>query len=245
LFYRAQKAGVDQAVKAILWHQGESNSNENGYGKYAGNFDTLYSAWKKDYPSIEKVYVFQIHPGCGGERQSELRETQRQFGEKYDDVEVMATCGLPGHDGCHYTKEGYSKMAEWIFPLVARDFYDAGAWADAGAANISSAYYSKPGREICLVFDREVLWDNDPYDGHFLKDQFYLDGERLKVESGRAEGDRIYLKLKSKVNANTITYLPGHYYEESGTCFQGPWIFGKNGIGALSFDRIPIKAKKD
>ena len=29
----------------------------NSYANYALNFDTLYSAWKTDYPSIEKYFV--------------------------------------------------------------------------------------------------------------------------------------------------------------------------------------------
>lgn len=244
LLYRAKKAGVDKSVRAIIWHQGEANSSDSRYAAYADNFDTLYSAWKSDYPSIEKVFVFQIHQGCGGERQSELRETQRQFGKKYEDVEVMATCGLPGHDGCHYTNSGYVKMGEWIFPLVARSFYDKDAFKDAGAPDIIDVYYSIPGKEICLVFDREIVWDNNPFNGYYLKDQFFLDGESGKVESGRAKGSRVYLKLSDSYSANKITYLPGHFYEGTDICYQGPWLFGKNEIGALSFDAFDITMRR-
>ncbi len=243
LLYRAKKAGVQKAVKAILWHQGESDSNEDRYGDYDKNFKTLYTAWKSDFPAIEKVFVFQIHPGCGGERQSEIREIQRKFKEKYNDVEVMSTLGLPGHDGCHYTYEGYNKMGDWIFPLVARAFYDPETGRDADSPNITKAYYTKPGKEICLVFDRGLTWDENAYEGHLLKDQFYVDGTNKIVESGYADGNKVFLKLNEKYKGESITYLPGHFYEGTDICYQGPWIFGENKIGALSFMDFQINAK--
>jgi len=222
LFYRANKAGVAKSVKAILWHQGESNSREESYANYSKNFDTLYKAWKRDYSSLEKVFVFQIHPGCGGDRQSEIRETQRQFGNKYPDVEVMSTSGLPGHDGCHYTNDGYIKMAEWICPLIERSFYDSTIGSDIDAPNIKQAYYSKKKRELCLEFSLPVeIWEN-PFDGYYMKDQFFIDGKKGMIKSINVTGNKVYLKLSDPYAGKTITYLPGHFYEGTDKCYQGP-----------------------
>ncbi len=195
-----------------------------------------------DYPSIEKVFVFQIHPGCGGDKQSELREIQRKFAETYSDVEVMSTVGLPGHDGCHYTKIGYSKMGERIFPLVARSFYDSNFGKNADAPNISDAYFTKSKREICIEFDSEIKLD-DSISEFKLSDQFFPNGETDKIESIRPDGNKLFLTLKDKMDANTITYLPGHFYLNTTKNYNGPWVWGANDVAALSFDNFPVRKK--
>jgi hypothetical protein len=135
-------------------------------------------------------------------------------------------------------------MGEWIFPLMARAFYEPAAWKEADAPDITDAYYSSPGREICLVFDRNVTWADNPEDGYYLKDQFFLDGESGKVAAGRVKGNKVYLVLKNPYEAKKITYLPGHFYEGTDICYQGPWLLGENKIGVLSFDNYPINTKE-
>jgi hypothetical protein len=239
LLYRAKKAGVVNNVKALIWHQGESNSNDATYLSYADNFDMLYNAWKRDYPSIEKFYVFQIHPGCGGDRQSELREVQRKFAYRYNDVSTISTSGLQGHDGCHYTNAGYVQMGDWLHPLVAADFYNAKI-DDAGSPDIVKAYYSKPGKEITLEFSKEVIWPSETGETSNMVDYLYLDGKNHVVKKGITNGNKIILTLTGKTKAATISYLPGHFYENTSNCYQGPWIFGTNGYGALSFHDFSI-----
>ncbi len=244
LYYRTVKAKVHKAVKAILWHQGESNSREANYQNYAANFDSLYRGWKTDYPAIKKVFVFQIHPGCGGDRQSELRETQRRLGRIYEDVEIMSTLGLIGHDGCHYTNAGYSQMGEWIFPMLEKAFYNPDLPLTVSPADISKAYYSVPGKEICLVFNQNLQNDKLSQGTYLLKDQFYLDGKYGQIASIKIQGKKVYLETRKPVEASKITYLPGHFYEGTKDCYQGPWLRGVNGIGALSFHDYVIQSRE-
>ena len=240
LLYRSRKAGVAGHIKAIIWHQGESDANEKKYMNYTDNFNILYKAWKRDYPSIEKVYLFQIHPGCGGERQSELREIQRRFAYNYDDITTISTCGLTGHDGCHYTNVGYTQMADWLYPLIASDFYN-GKNKNEGSPDIMKAYYSDPGREITLVFSKKVIWPSEHNQIIQMEDYFYLDGKNHVIKKGIAEGNKIVLTLKTNKNAQTISYLPNHFYDNTNNCYEGPWILGTNGYGALSFHSFSIK----
>jgi lysophospholipase L1-like esterase len=239
LLYRSEKSGVKNHVKAIIWHQGESDSNDEKYRSYHDKFNTLYKAWKIDYPSIEKVYLFQIHQGCGGERQSEIRETQRRLAQQYSDITVVSTCGLPGHDGCHYSNAGYIQMADWLYPLIATDLY-GGKKINAASPDILRAYYSKPGSEITLEFTKKIIWPAEQGNIHKMEDYFYLDGRNHLIEKGIAKGNKIVLTLSSKTVAKTISYLPNHVYENTNECYQGPWIYGKNGYGALSFHRVVI-----
>src|SRR5258708_40133758 len=109
----------------LLWYQGEYNSVEY----YYDNFSKLYGSWLLDYGNpndssvLRKMYLFQIHPGCVPGERSALRELQRTLPDSFPTIEVMSTCGVSGHDGCHYDAFGYWRIAGDIFRLVAHDFY--------------------------------------------------------------------------------------------------------------------------
>ncbi|NOY06026.1 MAG: hypothetical protein GXO82_05270, partial [Chlorobi bacterium] len=239
LLYRATKAGVADHVKAIFWHQGESNTNST-WVNYKSNFKKLFQAWRQDYPSIQKRYVFQIRPGCGGANQSELREVQRNFYSA--NIEIMSTTAIPGHDGCHYTAAGYFRMAEQLFRQIARDFYGSTDTVNINPPDIATAYYTTSSQdEIVLEFSRtdSLLWPGD-YKGHRMVDYFYLDGAWGEVISGRTEGNKVILKLAGSSSATKITYLPGRTYNNSTAVYEGPWITNPRGIGVLSFYEFPI-----
>ena len=43
--------------------------------------------------------------------------------QKYDHIEIMSTTSILGHDGCHFSYEGYNEFAKRILPLVSRDLF--------------------------------------------------------------------------------------------------------------------------
>ena len=86
LAYRVDQAGLKNSIKAIFYHQGESDTYKERALSYANNFDILNKDWKRVYKGLEKIYLFQIHPGCGDAFQSEIREIQTQISKKYDHV---------------------------------------------------------------------------------------------------------------------------------------------------------------
>ena len=246
LLYRAVKAHVQNNVKAIFWHQGESDSDTPAADYYAARFDTLYNAWQQDYQPLSKIYVFQLHPGtCGSDRQSDIREIQRNFKRTYDNVSVMATCGLVGHDGCHYNDDGYLQMAEWIFRLVARDFYGATDTVNIDAPDIKEVYYQNANHTaIAIEYDQPVIWPDDTLN-HSMKDYFYLDDNFGYVKKGYTinNGYTVVLELTTSLNALLLTYLPNATYNRLPTAaYEGPWIRNERGVGALSFYHIPIEA---
>ncbi|MDG1301215.1 MAG: sialate O-acetylesterase, partial [Opitutae bacterium] len=77
LLYRAQMAGVTNAVRAILWYQGES---DNGDGAtHETGFIALSDDWRVDYPQVERIYIHQLHVGCGVTKEEvDLRDRQRR-----------------------------------------------------------------------------------------------------------------------------------------------------------------------
>lgn len=253
LAYRVDQAGLKDKIKAIFWHQGETNSNfDKNYASYGTNFEQLLTDWQRVYRGLEKVYIFQLHPGCGGNYQSEIRETQNQIAERYTMVDIMSTTGVVGHDGCHFSHEGYLEFAHNIFPLVSRDFYKS-------IYNISISppklvnITSKNGNEIILQFDQPIAIELEKeVNGkvHFLKDQFFFRTDKnqeyrsasvKKIESNK---NQIILKLQNKVGQDSLTYLPNKYYLNTEDVYDGPWIRGaENNLGALTFDRRNKKNK--
>jgi hypothetical protein len=244
LLYRASKAGVAGHVKALFWHQGEADSYTNLAEIYLSQFTRLYDAWRQDYHPLTKIYLFQIHPGCGGDKQDYLREVQRKFPQSFPDIEMMSTLGLIGHDGCHYNYAGYTQMAEWIWRLLIRDFYGSNDTEQITPPNILRAAFTGPEQNrIALDFDQPVVWPDDTL-GYSLKDFFYLDGFRELVSSGYtgvAEPNRIYLELYNASSASVITYLPNATYYGQYHYYEGPWIRNPRGVGALSFYEFPVE----
>lgn len=247
LAYRVNQAGLKGKVKAVFWHQGETNTNKDKNPElYASNFDTLLSDWRRVYKGLEKVYLFQLHPGCRGEYQSEIRETQRQIANKYDMVDIMSTTGVIGHDNCHFSHEGYLEFANRIFPLVSRDFYGEKPDTIISPPQLINAFY-KDKNHVVLEFDQAVYFEEKKeVNGrvHFLKDQFFFSNgfnsekEIDLVESINSDGKEITLQLRGSKPFTEITYLPNRTYLNTDDVYKGPWIRGKsNNLGALTFDR--------
>ncbi len=239
LLYRATKAKVEASVKALLWHQGESDSGSPDAEAYTERFTELRAAWRSDYAPLDKIYVFQIHPGnCGGAQQDYFRNEQRNFKQLFPDVSVMATNGLVGHDGCHYNDDGYLQMASWIFPLMERDFYSRTDTLNIDAPDLLNAHYSDQNHtQIALEFDQPVIWPEDTLNAS-MKDYFYLDGESGFVQNGYTinDGYTVILQLTSAREVSVVTYLPSFSYNHAPLhIYQGPWIRNFRGIGALSF----------
>lgn len=239
LYYRARKAGLLNAVKGLMWYQGETHS-EPSYLDWGSDFDTLYRSWKEDFPALRKCYVFQIRHGCVGVHHDAVREAQRKLASLYPDVSVLSTFGVPGHDGCHYSATGYERLGDDLYRLVARDFYGSVDTAAIEAPDVQRVFFAdSQHRQLVVEFNQPVSWPAD-YSGKDMKDYFYPAGLSGRVDSGRAEGNRVTLFLNAASSAGTLTYLPNLYYNGTSELFQGPYIANERGLCALSFMDFPI-----
>ena len=251
LAYRVDQAGLKDKIKAIFWHQGETNSNgDKDYDTYAENFDQLLTDWKRVYTGLQKIYLFQLHPGCGGEFQSEMRETQSQITERYDMIDIISTTGVSGHDGCHFSYEGYLEFAHRVFPLVARDFYNASSAMPINPPKLISIRADNDN-EITLNFDQLIRIELEKTVSgkvHLLKDQFFSrtpksqEYNQLLVKKIEAKENQVILLLQKKLDQNLLTYVPNKYYLNTEQIYNGPWIYGaENNLGALTFDKRKIE----
>ena len=242
LLYRVRKGGIGK-IKGIIWHQGENDSDGENTIAYPQRFLQLYNSWKTDY-NPDKVYLFQIHPGGGGNTQGAFREMQRTLADSLHlpNLSVMSTVGLPGHDGLHYNFDGYRTMAEWIYNLIRVDFYESTDTLEIYPPDIKKIVYNQEKREIALVFKntKALLWPADQME-HKMKDYFYFDGDYGVVESGRANMDSVILQLNGAHFFDYLTYLPNSLYNTVQSSYNGPWLKNTRGIGALSFYQYPIE----
>ncbi|MEI7902233.1 MAG: sialate O-acetylesterase, partial [bacterium] len=240
MLWRVQQSKLTHGIRAVLWHQGESDQGTGcpggGYGweTYQQHFVDMSAGWKRDYPNIRHYYTYQIVPGAcamGGEHGNMLREVQRTLPRLYSNMDVMSTLGIKPIGTCHYPLTGWSEFARMIQPLIERDFYGKAPTASITAPDLKRAYYAGAAKDaIALAFDQPVVWKDS------LVSEFYLDDTPGKVASGAVAGNVITLKLKEASAAKKITYLKSWNQEKL--------IVGANGIAALTFCDVALESEK-
>jgi hypothetical protein len=238
LLGRIQQAGLTHGIRAVLWHQGESDQGadgpDGGFGweTYQDYFIAMSAAWKQDYPNIQNYYVFQIFPNAcsmGNGNGDMLREVQRTLPQLYSNLDVIATLGVDPPGGCHYPLIGWAKFADLVQPLMERDFDGRRFEQSITSPSFKQARFTTTANdEIAIQFDQPVVWDDS------LISEFYLDGGQSQIESGSASGNIVTLKLKAPSTAKKLSYLK----EQSWS--QQRILKGKNGLAALTFCNVPV-----
>jgi hypothetical protein len=243
MLWRVQQARLTHGIRAVLWHQGESDQGcdgpDGGYGweTYPRYFLEMSAAWKRDFPNIRHYYIYQIWPnscGMGNGHGDMLREVQRTLPQHYSNMDILPTLGIKPPGPCHYPLAGWTEFARLVQPLIERDFYGKVPAASITAANLTRAYYANRAKDtIALEFDQPVVWKDE------LAGQFYLDDGAGQVGSGSVSGNLLTLRLKAASSAKTITYL--HEMNWS----QVKLLIGANGIAALTFCNVPIATAEE
>jgi len=241
--WRVRQAKLTHGIRAVLWHQGENNqgsaspTGDFDWKSYQEYFISLSASWKQDFPNLQHYYVFQIWPNAcsmggasgGGDM---IREIQRSLPRLYSNMGVMSTLGIKPPGGCHYPLAGWAEFARLIQPLIERDIYGKKPNESITPPDLKKACYANAKKDtIILEFDQPVIWLDA------LTGQFYLDGQKDKIDSGTVSGNIITLKLKEPSTATKITYLKETSWN------QNDLIYGKNGIAALTFCDVPLTAR--
>ena len=242
MLWRVRQARMTHGVRAVLWHQGESDQGaagpdgDYGWKTYQQYFIDMSAAWKQDFPNIQHYYIYQIWPNScsmGNGHGDMLREVQRALPALYSNMDVMSTLGIKPPGSCHFPLIGWAEFARLIQPLIERDFYGREVTSSITAPNLKQAYFTSKARdEISMEFDQPVVWKDS------LINEFYLDGIKEKVASGAVSGNVVTLKLKETSTAKKITYLREMSWS------QERLLIGKNNIAALTFCDVPIQTVK-
>ncbi|MDI9874404.1 sialate O-acetylesterase [Flectobacillus rivi] len=244
LLYRIQKAGLQNAVKAFIYRQGESEAYGEG-SNFKKFFNIILSNLAQDLPSIKKLYLFQIDiiENAVGYAPF-VREEQREFGITNPSlIDIVPSIGTIGFDGLHYSTEGYQQNGAELFRLYKRDFLGATDDGNFSAPNIQKAYYTTPQRnQIAVVFQKGQLlkWPEN-VNGLKMVDFLYLNGTNGHIKSWAVYKNAILLDLFNTNSSTTIDYLPPIVNKGDPLFpYVGPYITNQLGMRALSFYQYPI-----
>jgi len=239
MLYRCRLANVQDAVKAIIWYQGESDASTLT-NTYTQQFRQLLSSWMNDFQGLQQVYVFQINHGCGNMNSSSLREEMRQLPTLNPGlIRVLSTMNIL-HDGCHFTAEGYQRLAHELIPFFASDFFQEPMQQNDYPPDVLKAIYTGP-RQIALLFNQAVQFDSVK-GMHRLCDYFYNEWDMSAwVRSIDLHADTLLLNLYLSFPVSKISYTPPCTYQGSMQVYQGPYIYNNKGWGALTFDQVPVE----
>ncbi|WP_459454974.1 sialate O-acetylesterase [Aquirufa sp. Wall-65K1] len=258
LYYRVMKAGLLNSVKAFLYRQGENDANGNAQG-WLSNFKKHVELLKQEYPTIEKIYLPQINVINGDFiLQSLLRNDQRKILQENPFIQGFATVGTKGHDGIHYTPEGYFQSAWEMYRLLDRDFYSKKINKSYESPNIKRAFFgTEDKKSIILEFDdmQEMVVQNDTtlinksgqnYTRK-IQENFYLNAIAYpqlrynEITTVQAYKNRVILSLSKAPEEKKISYLPSYFPKENLDVFPGPYLKNKAGMRAFSFENISIE----
>jgi hypothetical protein len=245
MLWRVQQARMTQHIRAVIWHQGESDQGADGptgrfgWETYQQYFVEMSAAWKTDMPNIKHYYVYQIWPDAcamGGDDGSgdRLREVQRTLPQLYSNMSILSTHGIKPPGGCHFPLVGWSELARMIHPMIERDFYGKQfSESITPPALCSVRYTTKAQNEIAIEFDQPIVWEDA-----LIRD-FYLDNEAEEVISGSVKENVLLLKLNESGKATRLTYLKERDWN------QDRLLLGTNGLAALTFCDVTIGRSDD
>ena len=237
LLYRAKRAGLQNSVRAFVFYQGESDLLAYGWGSHAAQqrkgFTNLRNDWRQDFPSLERIYITQIHYGCGSSISKDPghqahRNVQRLLALEDAKTGLMVMNGISGQhsDKCHFLfKEGYRRLGERYANLLARDLYGK-SLNDVEPVNVSKAKIVSGKVRIGLVGDfTKVIADAGSVNN------FSLGGYRGRFSSAVVVGKELVLTPKSGVKL-----APGAVVAYRGHTGVGPWVKNARGVGLATFE---------
>ncbi|RXK46849.1 sialate O-acetylesterase [Aquirufa rosea] len=258
LYYKVMKAGLLQSVRAFIYRQGENDSNGNALG-WLQNFRKHAEILKKEYPSIQKIYLPQINVVDGNyAMQGLLRNDQRRILQEGPFIQGFATLGTTGYDGIHYTPEGYFQSAWEMYRLLDRDFYSKKINPAFESPNLQRAYFGaadkklivlefEENQEMVVQQDTTLLTKLGQQLLRNIRENFYLTSVSLpqlkfdEIKSIKAYGNKVVLKLDRAPKEEIISYIPTYFPKDVFNQFPGPFLKNKGGMRAFSFENIEIK----
>ena len=244
LYYRLNKSGLKNAVRTVLWSQGEADSFNNGLNtnSYKIAFNSLKNSWLNDYPNIEKIYIFQTRDcNCGTSLTGRLKikEAQRQLAVEYDNISIMGTTGMTLHsDDCHYPfVNGYETFAVRIFKPLMRDLYGYAYNEEIDAPMILSANLSD-SQTLVIQTDSDNLTANTNNNSSLLSrisnDFILTNANGVTINSFEVLDDSLILGLNGDPGSSPLISFYGQYSELSDN------ITNSSGIELVCFSYFTI-----
>jgi len=224
LLHRVRQAGLQNSLRGAFFYQGEADVDDAGIHDLG--FREMRGDWQVDYPTLERIFVFQVREGCDGVSRFDLalRDVQRRFEDRFSHLSVMASNALNSHDGCHFAfTGGYENLGYHIYRQAARSLY-GGTNQNVDPPNPASVQLV--GTDKLRITFRNAT-DSYTYEPGVEAD-FQVVGAPVSVTGGSITGNVLTLQLSG--NATNATHL---LY--GGRQFSGQWVTNANGVGMVSF----------
>ncbi|MFN3488757.1 MAG: sialate O-acetylesterase [Emticicia sp.] len=236
---------VQDQIKYIIFRHGESDgSYQLESEQYPAEFEKLYNSFVLDYPNLKKIYNIQNNIlTINNSKAGFLRDYQRLTKYKFPKITTMSSVGATGYDGLHYTLGGYSQTAYELSRIIGREIYNDNQSPQIYSPDLKKIYWES--QKLVLEFD-EGMQMNYPKDSvasgkmWSMKDYIFVDGRNDVVQSGEAQGNKIYLTVANIQNAKTVSYLPNAYGQFGVDFYDGVHLKNNYGMRAFSFDNVAV-----
>jgi hypothetical protein len=232
-------------IKYIIFRHGESDGSlQLESEQYPSEFEKLYNAFVLDFPNLKKFYNVQTNIlTISNSKAGFLRDYQRRTKYLLPKTTAISTVGTTGYDGLHYNLNGYSQTAYELSRIIGRDVYNDNQSPQIFSPDIKKVYWEN--QKLVFEFDEgmEMIYPQDSVasgKNWSMKDFIYVDGRNDVVQSGEAQGNRIFLTVSSIQNAKKVSYLPNAYGQWGVSFYDGVHLKNKYGMRAFSFDNISI-----
>ena len=225
LLWRVNQAKVADSIRAIFWHQGESDGNM-AYDTYLGLWTAMYEDWLEDYPNVEGIYPFQVRAGCGNPTWN--RNVHRDLPFFLPLVSGhMSTTGVDGHDGCHFYHQTYVEWGDRMARLVNRHLYGTEVPDNIEAPDPVKAEWVAPGQVEIDYGDTGVGLVLQPGSMAY----FSLSDGAVIVDAS-VIGNTVVLTTGSPSTATWVSLV-----DVAGDI---PWLVNDLGIGSFAYYQLPV-----
>ncbi|MEL6863128.1 MAG: sialate O-acetylesterase [Bacteroidota bacterium] len=228
LLKRMEDAGIERAVRAAFWFQGETDGWGSPPEEYKAAFEQILEDWQADY-QISNAYLYQIRFGSCLHPFPYIMEAQRQLAIENDVLQIMSTTNA-AHDSCHFDYvDGYEELGNRMYHLMRKDLY-GGLDENVQAPDVEQIYLSSP-KEITIEL-KNVIGDLQVIGTPWS--EFVLEGSTAIVVDGEVSGPFIRLQLSAPVSTlEGLSYL-------SHVGRAADWIVNEKGVGMLTFHDVPL-----
>jgi hypothetical protein len=246
LYYRLDKTGLKNYVKAVLWSQGEANAINNyiSVSEYKNYFIKLKNSWLNDYPNLNNIYIFQTKDcNCGtiSEGKMNVKEAQRQLASEMPGLlSIIPTTSLSIYsDNCHFPfTNGYESFATRIHKLVLHDIYGKSFSEEINAPMIKSVEFIAPNTLVIETdaIDLKFSSTDQATMLNRLKQDFELRNvNNVSITDVSLSGNKILFRLSGDPGTNGNISFIGYNSN------IGYTITNSSDLELISFSYFPIK----
>ena len=244
LYYRLTKNGLKNAVRGILWSQGEADSFTNGLStnQYKEAFINLKNSWEADFINLTNIYIFQTRDcncGTSSNGRLQIKEAQRLLAQENEDIFIMPTAGVTSHsDYCHFPFEnGYESFANRIYKPLTRDLYQYTYSEEIDPPMIVSATFTNEQKLIIETSSAGLMTNTTNINSLLTKviNDFVLSNANgVSISSFEIQGNSIVFNLTGDPGSDSSISFLGQYAGIENN------ITNSNGLELVCFSYFPI-----